>query len=136
MVSMSLSDRSLIETTWRVAGSAFEAILDGIGPPVCCFRTPAQASNYPSGRFPGRERKRLSLGCSLKRHRIGADGGGGKGRAARSTWDCHSGRGVDPRQPVERALQDKGGCVLIDHRRAFFPADVHFDQVTLDCGRG
>src|SRR5687767_11994441 len=32
MVSMSLSDRSLIETTWRVAGSALEAIFDAIGP--------------------------------------------------------------------------------------------------------
>lgn len=37
------------------------------------------ASAYPSGRFPGRESKRLPRACSLKRHRIGADGEAGKG---------------------------------------------------------
>jgi hypothetical protein len=37
-------------------------------------------------------------------------------------------------QPVERALEDVGRCVLIDHRLAFGAAGVGGDQGALDRG--
>ena len=39
-------------------------------------------------------------------------------------------------EPVERALQDEHRGVLVDHRRALFPADVGRDQLALDRGGG
>jgi|SRR5687767_11994442 hypothetical protein len=105
---------------------------------ACCFRT-AEASDYPSDRFPGRESKRLSRGCSLKSHRIGRDGGLGK-----SAWSAlhmglssqDAGLSADPHEPVERPLQDEGGGVLVDDGRALGPAHVGGDQVTLHRGGG
>jgi hypothetical protein len=38
----------------------------------------------------------------------------------------------EPRQAIERALQDEGGGVLVDHLRAFRAADVGSDEVALN----
>ena len=47
----------------------------------------------------------------------------------------HGGSGdCEPRQPVERALQDEGGGVLVDHERAFGAAHVGSDEVALHRG--
>src|SRR5581483_4307700 len=41
---------------------------------------------------------------------------------------------LQPGKPVERALQDEGCGVLIDHRGALLAADVGGDQIALDGG--
>ena len=40
------------------------------------------------------------------------------------------------RQPVERALQNEDRGMLVDHRGAFFAADVGGDQLAFDRGGG
>ena len=41
---------------------------------------------------------------------------------------------LEPRQPVERALQDKCRGVLVDDGGALLAADVRGNQITLNCG--
>ena len=64
MVSMSLSDRSLIEMTWRVAGFAF-CVMGPPSSPLPCTRM--QRARAQAG-CAGSARVRLSRRLSLKRH--------------------------------------------------------------------
>ena len=109
---------------------------------ACCFRTPAQASAYPSGRFPGRERQatvaRLFIKAASYRRGPGARA---RERGQRSTWDCRHRTRVTARWPIRASRSsapcrmNAAACWSITAAR-FCAADVGGDQVALDRGGG